>query len=276
MPKLEINGVGIYYELDGTGEETIVFLNGIMMSTASWADFVEVYTRNGYRMLRVDFRDQGQSDKCLEKYNINQHVEDIRGLFDHLGLARVHMMGISYGGQVALLFALKYGARLKSLILANTTARLTNYLKAIGQAWDEAARTGEGEKFFKLAMPYIYSDRFYETHYDWLKEREKFFSQLLTKDWFDAYLRLSSSHGDYNILDQLGEIEVPTLVIGADKDIVTPLEEVKKIHEAIKNSLFIVLPEAGHASCYEKKDEFNAAILGFLALQKSKQNVVVP
>lgn len=272
MPKVKINGVEIYYEFDGTGEETIVFLNGIMMSTLSWADFIEVYTRNGYRMLRVDFRDQGQSDKCQQEYDIHQHVEDLKGLFDHLSLNRVHMVGISYGGQVALLFALKYGARLKSLILANTTARLTNHLKAIGQAWDEAARLGDGEKFFKLAMPFIYSDSFYETHHDWLKQREKHFSRLLTREWFEAYLRLSSSHGEYDILDRVGGIQVPTLVIGADKDIVTPLEEVRKIHKAIQDSLFLVLPEAGHASCYEKKGEFNAAILVFLALQKAKQN----
>ncbi|CEP66656.1 Alpha/Beta hydrolase fold [Moorella glycerini] len=270
MPKVEINGVGIYYELDGTGEETVVLLNGIMMSTASWVDCVDFYTRNGYRLLRVDFRDQGQSDKCSEQYEIGQHVEDLRDLFVHLGLPRVHLVGTSYGGQVALLFALKYGYMLKTLILANTSARLTNHLKAIGEAWDEAVKLNSGQKFLKLAMPFIYSSTFYEAHYQWLKAREKNFGEVLTSDWFAAYLRLSSSHGGFDILERLGKINVPTLLIGAEKDMVTPLEEMIKIHRAIKGSLYITIPEAGHASFYEKKEEFHTAILGFLALSKAR------
>ncbi len=270
MPRVRVNGVEIFYELDGTGEETVVLLNGIMMSTASWSDSVNFYTRNGYRLLRVDFRDQGQSEKSNEPYEIDQHVEDLRELFIHLGLSPVHMVGTSYGGQVALLFALKYGHMLKTLILANTSARLTNHLKAIGEAWDEAAKLNSGLKFFRLAMPFIYSSPFYESNYEWLKDREKNLGEALTAEWFAAYLRLSSSHGSFDILERLSTIKVPTLLISAEKDIVTPLEEMIKIHRAIKGSVHITIPEAGHASFYEKKEAFHTAVLGFLALNRAR------
>lgn len=266
MPHLPINGVEIFYQLDGCQGDVLVILNGIMMSTASWKDFVPTYTSRGYRVLRVDFRDQGQSGKAIKPYSIDQHVEDLEQLFIALGLEKVHLHGISYGGQVALLYALKYPERLHSLSAANTIARLTNYLRGIGEAWDEAAKMKDGGKFFRLAMPLIYSDAFYRRRWEWLKEREELFAQILTAEWFDAYLRLSSSHGSFDILERLGEIQVPTLLIASDRDPVSPVEEMKLIHEHIGNAQLAIIPDTGHASCYEKPDEYNILLLGFLAL----------
>lgn len=263
MPKERVNGIELYYELNGKGEETVVILNGIMMSTTSWYDFVPVYTKN-YRLLRVDFRNQGQSQYVDEDFLIDVNVEDLKGLFDRLGIRKVHMVGISYGAEVAMLFALKYQDMLHSLVLSNTTARVTKHLRAIGDSWDEAARLYDGEKFFKLVMPFIYSSVFYDTHWQWLKDREKAFGKVLQKPWFDAYTKLSGSTRSYDILDQLHQIKVPTLCIASDLDIITPISEVSMIHERIEGSRFLIIPNAGHASCYEKKEEFNAAVLGFV------------
>ncbi len=124
----------INYHLDGESGPVILILNGIMMSTASWADFVPVYTENNYRVLRVDFRDQGLSDSYPEDYRIDIHVEDIIKLMDQLELEQVIPVGISYGGMVAMLMAIKYPERIKSMVLANTVARVTPYLKAASQA----------------------------------------------------------------------------------------------------------------------------------------------
>jgi 3-oxoadipate enol-lactonase len=269
MPKKLINGVEIHYELDGRGEEVLVILNGIMMSTASWVEHVPFFTANGLRVLRVDFRDQGQSGKAAESYPIAQHVEDLAQLLSALDLGPVHLHGISYGGQVALLFALQYPDQVRSLIVANTVARLTNYLKGIGESWDEAARLKNGHRFFRLVMPMIYSNLFFESHWEWLKEREAMFGELLTAEWFDSYLRLSASHGDeFNLLERLPEIKKPTLIIAADRDAVTPVEEMRAIKERIAGARFVMIPDSGHASCYEKMAEYTLLILGFIALLK--------
>jgi 3-oxoadipate enol-lactonase len=263
MPKEVVHGIELYYELNGKAEETVVMLNGIMMSTADWYDFVPTYTKN-YRLLRVDFRNQGQSQYVEEDFLIEVNAEDLKGLLDKLGIRKVHMVGISYGAQVAMLFALKHQEMLHSLVLSNTAARVTKHLRAIGDSWEEAARLYDGEKFFKLVMPFLYSSVFYDTHWQWLKKREKAFGRILKKPWFDAYIKLSGSTRSYDILDQLHQIKVPALCIASDLDIITPLSEVRMIHEALEGSRFLILPNAGHASCYEKKEEFNAAVLGFV------------
>src|SRR5690606_13641148 len=120
MPKVKIKDKHIYYETYGEGEP-IVILNGIMMSTASWAPFVDILSEKN-KLVLVDFIDQGQSDRAEDQYSQDFHVECLIELFHKLDLGQVHLLGISYGGEVAQRFALKYQDRLLSLILSNTTS----------------------------------------------------------------------------------------------------------------------------------------------------------
>lgn len=270
MPKVELRGVELYYSLDGQGPETIVVLNGIMMNTLSWNEFVPVFTaKGGHRFLRVDFRDQGFSSPYPQEYDLSIHVDDLKELFDHLELQKVHLVGVSYGAMVALLFALKYPEYLATLILGNAVAQVTKFLQAAADIWEYSATTNSGELFFKLSMPFIYSDQFYSQHWQWLKEREAMFNQILTPEWFAALRRLCRSSYEFDVLDQIHSITTPTLLIAGTRDIITPLEEMKKIQEKIKGSRMLIIEGAGHASFYEKMDEFAAAVLGFVALHQS-------
>lgn len=269
MKKVKVNGVELNYSLDGSGEETIVFLNGIMMNTLSWNDFVPVLTKqNNYSFLRVDFRDMGFSTPYKEDYDVSIHVDDLKGLFDELGLKKVHLLGVSYGAMVAMMFALKYPEYLSTLILPNCVARVTKFLQAASDIWEYSAATNSGEIFFKLSMPFIYSDDFYHRNWEWLKEREVIFEKILTKEYFESLLRLSRSSKNFDILDEVHEIKVPTLLIAGTRDIITPVYEMKKIQERIEGAKMVIIEDAGHASFYEKFDEFVTAVLGFVALHR--------
>ena len=262
MPKVLIQGKNIYYETYGEGEP-IVILNGIMMSTGSWTSFVDVFSDKN-KLVLVDFVDQGQSDKMEKEYSQDLHVEILRELFSTLNLSKVHLVGISYGGEVAQRFALKYEAQLLSLILANTTSYTNHILKDIGEGWIYAAKTYDGSQFFKATMPYIYSGEFYEENIHWLKEREKAFSVLLQPEWYEGFIRLVRSAEDLNITEEIEKIKVPTLIIGAEYDATTPLRYQEEIQKRIKDSKLIVIKGSGHATMYEKPYEFTSAILGFV------------
>ncbi len=267
MPYQNINGVKIHYKLDGSGSETIVLLNGIMMSTASWQDFVPIYTEeNNYQLLRVDFRDQGLSEKQTGEYNIKIHVDDLKQLLDKLEIKKIHLVGISYGAMVGILFANKYQNMLSSLILSNTEAKVTNYLQSVSNIWEEAARLNDGFKFFDISMPLIYSDYFYNNNKDWLKERRDQLGKALNKAWFESLIRLSKSSKKFDSMHLLADIKCPTLLIGGTRDILTPVYEMEKMYEKIPNAKMLIIKDAGHASCYEKTTEFNAAVLGFIAV----------
>ena len=107
MAVFDFNGKEIYYETYGEGRPLIV-LNGIMMSCASWAEFVEPFSASN-QLILVDFLDQGKSAKMEgQTYTQAIQVEVVAALLEHLSLERVSVLGISYGGEVALQFVLKY------------------------------------------------------------------------------------------------------------------------------------------------------------------------
>jgi len=99
-----------------------------------------------------------------------------------------------------------------------------------------------------------------------LMQRQAMFKALLTKEWFDGFVRLSQSIQSYNVTpEELRTIKVPTLLIAADKDIITPLELQVIMHENIENSELVIIKDAGHGAFLEKMGEFNTLIIGFVA-----------
>ena len=155
MAYKKIKGKNIYYEEYGKGE-VIVFLNGIMMSTKSWSAFTDIFSKN-YKLLYVDLIDQGFSDKADEQYTQDLHVETLMELLKELDYSKVNLFGVSYGGEVAQLFTLKYQNMVESLILSNTTSYTNKSMQDLEKAWDYAAATYNGSTFFNVTMPSIYS-----------------------------------------------------------------------------------------------------------------------
>jgi pimeloyl-ACP methyl ester carboxylesterase len=235
-----------------------------MMNTMSWLTFIPDLSKR-FKLILLDFRDQGQSSRMQEQYGQDIHIWDVLSLLDELNLPKVHMMGLSYGGQVALRFALRHQDRIKSLCLFNTPNRVTNHLRQIGIAWETAADLDDGERFFQLAIPFIYSEPFYETHLDFLRERQKMFKSLLTKEWFEGFIRLSRSVKDYALSqEELKTIKVPTLLVGADLDFVVSNRAMKDIHENIPNCEWLMIPDAGHGAFLERMNEFLTILIGFV------------
>ena len=104
MPTIQVNGVQLYYELHGSGEDVLVLNNGIIASTATWAFQLPALTPH-YRVLLYDMRGQGQSQKWQPgdpDYTWEQHADDLAALLDALGIERAHIGGISYGGELTL------------------------------------------------------------------------------------------------------------------------------------------------------------------------------
>jgi 3-oxoadipate enol-lactonase len=257
------DGAKIYYEVHGEGEP-VIFLHGIMMNTQSWSGFIPELSKR-FKLILLDFRDQGQSSRMKDQYDQNIHVGDVISLLDALNISKIHMMGLSYGGQVTLRLALQHQKRIKSLCLFNTPNLITRHLLEIGKAWETAAELNDGARFFQLAVPFIYSEPFYETHLDFLMERQKMFKSVLTQDWFEGFIRLCRSVKGYSISrEELKTIKVPTLLVGADLDIVVSQRSMNDIHENIPNCEFMMIPRAGHGAFLERMNEFLTILIGFV------------
>lgn len=273
MAYFDFQGKNIYYEEYGEGKPMLC-LNGIMMSCASWKEFIEPWSANNH-LIFVDMLDQGKSDHMTEPFTQALQVEVIKALLDYLNINKVSIMGISYGGEVALQFALKYQDYLDRLILFNTTAATAEWLGNIGDAWNKAAKDYDGDAYYLTTIPVIYSPEFYKSKYDWMSNRRKILVPLFSdKTFIDAMVRLTNSAASYNVIDRLGEIKVPTFIIACEEDYLTPMTEQYLIHEKIANSHLVKIPNSGHASMYEQPAIFAALVLGFLNLEKTEYHIV--
>ena len=266
MAEFFYEGKRVYYEVHGDEGQPLVILNGIMMSTASWKSFIPNFSRNNVAIL-VDFLDQGQSERMTESYTHEIQVSVLESLLDMLLYEKYTVMGISYGGEVAIQYAVKRPDRVRSLILANTCMRTSDWLRKIGDGWNAVAKTGVGEAYYLTTIPVIYSTEFYEREAAWMDRREGTLIPYFSRpDVLESLIRLTDSSRDYDYTDRVGEISCPTLIISCSEDGLVPPTEQIMLHQRIKGSHYVTINGSGHASMYEDPASFTALVLGFANL----------
>lgn len=262
MPYMKIMDKNIYYREHGSGE-VVVFLNGVMMSTASWSPFIKVFSRE-YKMVLVDLIDQGRSDSANKQYSQDENVEILKELLESLGYEKIHLVGVSYGGQIAQLFTLKYGHMVKSLILSNTSCHTNDNMIELKKLWDWAASTYDASIFCSTFLSGIYSSKYYEENNEMFKKMEEQLSKHFDEEWYERIRRVVSSGYNFDISNRIVEINKPTMIISSELDVITPPECQKELYEKIPKSRWVVIEDAGHGCIYEKPYEFISIVLGFL------------
>lgn len=257
-------GKNIYYDVAGSGQP-VVILNGIMMSTKSWEPFKESLSEH-FQFIRVDFLDQGQSDSYETNYTQSVQVELVKALLDHLDIQKVHLVGISYGGEVALQFAIKYGHYLDRLIVYNSVAYTTYTLAETGHLWNQFAKEKDAHKYYEATIPVIYSKEFNKDKKEWMAARKKFLTENTFSDekFLNRMIRLTNSAESYDVRHELDKIKVPVMIVGAEEDYLTPLVHQRILNNNLPNSRLVILPGVGHASMYEVPEVFTTILIGFL------------
>lgn len=267
MPFFDFNGKNVYYEDMGEGKP-VVLLNGIMMSTPSWEMFREPFS-SANRLILLDFLDQGKSDKMDTPYTQEIQAEVLRALLDELGLEKVSLVGISYGGEVALAFSVKHQERIDRMVLFNTSYRTSPWLRDIGDAWNLTSENALG--YYLTTIPVIYSPKFYNERKDFMDARRNLLvaNVFSNKTFMDAMVRLTRSAEDFNLEESLKGVGTRTLIVSSDTDFLTPRAEQERLRQLLRNSDHLVIPDAGHASMYEKPLLFSALALGFINVSKT-------
>jgi len=262
MSKLRVNGVELYYELHGLADRPLLVLNnGIIMNAASsWGFQTETLSRH-YRLLQYDCRGQGQSEHPAVDYSMEEHADDLAALLSALGIESAHIAGISYGGEVAQAFALQHPARVRSLILADTVSEVSPALRTIAQSWFDAAREGNAEAFFNATVPWNFSAQFIAANAKLLKDARGRYDLLD----YPAVVRLCECFLKVNFTARLSEIKAPTCIIVGALDLLKGPDYAAILKQHILQAELHILPGAGHASCWERPQEFNSVVLGFLA-----------
>ncbi len=252
----------MYYEWHGSEDDPVLVLNnGIIMNAAtSWA-FQTRELSQAYRVLQYDCRGQGQTDHPEEPYHMERHADDLAGLLKVLGVQRAHIAGISYGGEVAQAFVLKYPQISLSLVLADTTSEVGPQLRMIIENWLDALESGDSEKFFRATVPWNFSAEFISSNPELLAAAKVRYADLD----FQAVMRLCRCFLNVDFTSRLDQITSPTCIVVGEKDWLKGIEYARILHEHIPGAELHIIPGAGHASCWENPPMFNSIMLEFLA-----------
>ncbi len=260
MSSVRVNGVELYYELHGPQDgEVLALSNGILMSTASWAYQTPALSRD-YRLLLYDCRGMWRSEHPQGPYSMELHADDLAALLDELGIEKAHIAGISYGGEVSMMFALRYPHRTRSLIVSSAVSESDAVLRGMVEMWSEAARAKDAKRLFQVTYMLNFSANYIQ------RNREAVFSaaaRYASLD-MDSLLELLDCFNRLNITERLRTIQAPTLVMVGEEDVLKPRKYSEIIAREIPDAQLVVVPQAGHALCLEKSIVFNALILGFL------------
>lgn len=269
MPYLSTNGIQTYYEEDagpdGAAQPPLVLLHGFTGSIGQWAEARDLLAAER-RVIASDLRGHGRTDapEDLSSYTITAYADDLRALLDALGVARADVLGSSFGGMVALEFALRYPERVRALILADTSAgpRCVELSEPIAAREDGIARALDYAREHGLSAhverelatnPALRADP---------QRRERFHARWrqMTLHGFlgagKARAERPDHHGD------LERLAMPVLVIAGDRDVLVPAAEY--LHAHIPGSSLRLINHAGHPAVADQPDGFVAMVRGFL------------
>jgi 3-oxoadipate enol-lactonase len=234
MPVSDINGVELYWERRGTGER-LLFCNG---SGSALADAGPLIGRlaAGFDLLAFDYRGLGLSGPVTRPYSMADVASDIAGLLDHVGWDACRIVGVSFGGMVAMEFAVSHPGRVERLALACTSAGGDGGSSYPLQTL--AALPDEERAAIRLKLADArWDDRFLDAH-----PVDRALADVLVARTTapgppdDAHQAQLAARAGHDVWDRLGAIACPTLVACGVHDRIAPVENSEAIASRIRGA----------------------------------------
>ena len=259
MPTKQVNGVEIYYEIQGSGEP-ILLVPPNWSPCATWNVGVVPTLSKRFRTIIYDGRGTGRSAKPAEGYNVRQFASDGIGLLEQLGVGRCHLFGFAIGGQIVQAMAIERPELAASLTIATTgpgVRRLDGTLREVEpEALDEIHKIG----FEKYILENIdndqmaYNPEFYRSHRQQAAELARaLWSGQSTVEQYRAHelARLT-----WDTLAEAPKVNVPTLILcGADDAVErrgsTPEATARRLAPLIPGAELALVPGVRHMTFWD-------------------------
>jgi pimeloyl-ACP methyl ester carboxylesterase len=255
-----VSGLKIHYRAAGSGDPLVLLHGGFGFDSRSWRPQFDALD-DEFNVVAWDAPGCGQSDDPPESFCIEDYADSLAEFVRALGLTRPHILGLSFGGALALALYERHPSLPQSLILAGAYAGWAGSLPA-----DEVQRRVQ-----------LISEEVTQPPDDWLP---KYVPGMLTESAPPemaeqtlalmsgihprASLTMLSAMANADLRGILPNIDVPTLVLHCELDARSPLAVGKALHAKIPASQLIVLPGVGHLSNIEAADAFNFEVKTFL------------
>ncbi|HEX6357945.1 alpha/beta fold hydrolase [Actinophytocola sp.] len=260
MTTADLNGITIGYDDVGTGRDVLVLVHGHPFDRSMWHPQLTQVADLGWRVIAADLRGYGETTVVPGVTPLSTFAGDIAGLLDHLGVERFVLGGLSMGGQIVLECHRLFPARIRGLVLADTSAQADTPAGRRGRTEmaDRLLREGmagyAAEVLSKMVAPRNLAE---------VGEHVSRMMRNASPEGAAAALRGRSERPDYT--DTLGTVNVPTLVVVGSDDEYTPVADAEYMADRIPGSTLAVIEGAAHMPNLERPDEFGKALAGLLS-----------
>ena len=254
------DGVEIGYDDVGTGVP-VAFLHGFPHNRTLWAPQVSALVDRA-RCVAPDLRGFGESSKH-GPFTVDQYADDVAMLLRGLGIERAVVAGLSMGGYVAFALWRRHRALVRGLVLADTRAGAdTDETRNKRRALIDVARTRGAGAVADGQITGMLGKTTREKRPALIDEVHRMLESAPVEGIVGA---LEAMMARVDSTDTLATIDVPTLVVVGDEDVLTPPGEAEILHAGIRGSRLEVIAHAGHVSNMERPAAFNHVITEFLA-----------
>ena len=262
MAEVSINDLKFYYEEHGSGEP-LVLIAGYTCDVSHWEGILEALASK-FHVLIFDNRGAGRSASPDSPYSIEMLAEDCKSLVEALGWKKFHVLGHSMGGAIAQTLAVKAPEKIEKLVLSNTflsikpvqTTVLQFFLDLRKQRVDVATQ-------LRGLLPWIFSNEFCSSKVGMEEVIQNLMNYTYPQSFVGQKRQLEALLA-FDSEEWVGNISVPTLVIGGAEDILTPRRDGEKMSKKIPESQLYTFPHLGHDPVHERPDQYVQVVSEFL------------
>jgi 3-oxoadipate enol-lactonase len=260
MPRITSGGVEIFYEVVGNGPP-VVLLHPFPANHDLWKPAAQAVVSR-YRVILPDLRGHGDSGIGEGPATMEKHAADIAQVLDHEGIGRATFVGVSIGGYVLFEFWRKYRSRVEALMLCNTKAQADTPEARAGrlQAALDVMERGT-EPFFESMLPKLLGRTTYNTRPDLVEGALRMMQKMSPEDVAMVQRGMAARQDS---VEMLKAINVPTLIVTGDEDILTGVAEAELMRQNIPGCQMKIVAKAGHYSPWEQPEEAGKLLRQFI------------
>ena len=260
MPRIQIGDCTLYFERHGAGFP-VLFVSGLGGFGSFWQDQVAAFAKR-FEVVTHDHRGIGQSDPSRLPYTVERLAADVVALMDALRIDRAHVVGHSTGGAIAQVLAIEHPHRLATVVLSATWTKADAYFRRLYTLRKDLLQRLGPSAYLQAATLFLYPSWWIARNNERLRQAEarelaSFATAEIVASRIDAILAFDRT-------EDLSRIKTPTLVVGAEDDIVTPAYFSEELARLIPGAEVKIFPRGGHFFTQVRGREFNNAVLPFL------------
>lgn len=263
---IELAGRRTHYVERGSGDP-VLLIHGFNMDLNTWTKNLDQLAEE-FKVFAIDLWGQGYSTRGFLDYGYDLFEEQVRLFMDAMGIERISLVGHSMGGGTSVVFALRKREMVSKLVLVGSTSiptrlpfrskifRIKGVAEFLMALRSDRVRRMNYEDFW-VNDPDSLTEEYYQkfTCYQKVEGSTEVLLTILRKDFFNTL---------ENEIQELGQLEIPTLIVWGRNDKTLPLFCAEEINRLMPGSRLEILDDAAHLANFDRPNTFNKLVIDFL------------